>query len=522
MVKRSEIAIAAVACGVVAAFVYRNATLNHFYRFGAGTDAFWFAGLVWHMGPRMIGPISMGPGSFFATHVSPILYLPGALSWWFGEEPVVYFAGVMGVFHGLATTAMCAAIGAGAAAVDLPRWPVIAGVLLGGVAIIVLPLHSNFSALPHYEILMPAFLILFLLALSQRDRRLAVFWFVLLLSTREDAGLHAATFLLAWAAGVWFSEWRMDWGLLRYAGYGVACAVAAFLIGPIVAGHEAQGIIFNLYLGRPLFVHMTIDQVAARLDFFAYQLAHIWAPLVAIGAFAVWRRDWILIAGPVAVIPWITLNVGFGAHSAPAGLAFYYGFPILVAMMWPSIVAAMTSSYFVSARGRRTRSLLLLQAAVLALGFVPKFGAHLPHYGSRWAFTDLVTMPSRESIAAHQLVAGLFASSGRELGEFVAGFGVIGLAPTTISRRQWAIEVERRDAVRLSRIQSVVIFDSVSSCQIDMRVAQWADLTTAYDIRGTRLTLLTERTMAQMPSWAPLLVDKPLARPFCHDRAPTP
>jgi hypothetical protein len=163
-----------------------------------------------------------------------------------------------------------------------------------------------------------------------------------------------------------------------------------------------------------------------------------------------------------------------------------------------------------------------LQAAVLALGFVPKFGAHLPHYGSRWAFTDLVTMPSRESIAAHQLVAGLFASSGRELGEFVAGFGVIGLAPTTISRRQWAIEVERRDAVRLSRIQSVVIFDSVSSCQIDMRVAQWADLTTAYDIRGTRLTLLTERTMAQMPSWAPLLVDKPLARPFCHDRAPTP
>ena len=54
----------------VTAWLYHNATLNHFYIFGSSTDSLWFAGMLWHGDWLLHGPPGIEPRSY-SPRISP-------------------------------------------------------------------------------------------------------------------------------------------------------------------------------------------------------------------------------------------------------------------------------------------------------------------------------------------------------------------------------------------------------------------------------------------------------------------
>jgi hypothetical protein len=508
--KSAALSGATLIVGAIACLAYANGTLNHFYVFGAQSDSFWFAGLIWRIDARMTNPPSISPNSFYATHVSPFLYLPGLVSHipWF-RDPIEFFAGFIGLLHGLATAAF--AFVGGYALLRAGCRSVAASIacLAIGLVLVLLPLQALFLQLPHYEIALPAALIAFLAALADRRDRLAATFFVALLCVREDAGLHAAMFLLAWSAALRLHGKAVDPRLLRYSALGIAWAAFAFWLGPFIAG-GSQGIVRGIYLGDPLFAHMSFDQVAKRAAAFLLERTELWLPLAAIVVAALIRRDALLFAGVAAVLPWIALNVGFGNHAAPAKLSFYYAFPLLSAFAWPSLRLLIAPAE----TGAR-RSLGALQAAVLALGFAPSLAVAPPNRFDRWLAVDLFGGEGLAQAAQYRQFARTLERHRDTLGKFVATQDVIGLAPTLMQRHAWLEGVRLDDATRIATIDTILIFARPGGCVKEVAVLPRLQLPHAFDVTGTRVVIVTRRPVSDFDAWGPLLIERAPGTTLC-------
>lgn len=509
---RVALGCAAAAVAVIAGLAYANGTLNHFFVFGARSDSFWFAGLIWRIDAWMTNPPSIDANSFYATHVSPFLYLPGLLSRAFhASDPIQYFAGFIGALHALASATF--AFVAGYAVLRAGGRPALAATwcVATGLVFIVLPLQALFLQLPHYEIALPAVLIAFLAALADRRDRLATLLFVALLCVREDAGLHAATFLLAWSAARWLRGEAADPRLLRFAVFGMAWAAIAFWLGPFIAG-GSQGVVRGLYIGNPPFSHMGIDMIAGRIAWFLRSRPELWLPLAAIVVAAFLRRDVLLGAGVAAVIPWIALNVGLGNHLAPATLSFYYAFPLIVAFAWPSLRLLVAPG---AARG-----LAGLQAIVLALGFAPSLDVDAVNRFDRWVAVDLFGREGAERAPHYREFVQALERHRGTLGEFVASQDVVGLAPMLIARRAWLDAVADADDARLAAIDTTLIFEGRGGCVRDVMLLGRLRPTHGFDVEGTRVVIATRRPAEAFDAWGPMLVERAPGTTLCSRRKP--
>jgi hypothetical protein len=497
------IAWATLVVAIAAALAYANATLNHFFVFGAMSDSLWFAGLFWHIDLWMTNPQSLDDRSYYATHFSPFLYIPGLLSRLVPTDPITYFAAANGVLHGMASAAFAGTVALAARRAALGATAAVLVCLATGVVLIALPLQFLFLILPHFEIVLPALLIAFLAALADDRDRLAAVLFVALLSVREDAGLHAAMFLLAWAGAQRLDGAQVDRRLLGFAACGVLWSIVAFALGPIIAGAK-QDIVRGLYLGDPLFAHMAPERILERVLSFARQRTELWWPLAVIALVAAWWRDARLAAGVAAVIPWIGLNVGFGAHPANSMLAFYYAFPLLVAFAWPSLRLLMAPQ----APGA-LRRLGALQAAVLLAGFAPGLGPDGPEWGSRWPYAAILDLEGLRQRPHYVAFAEAFRRHRATLGDFVATGDVIGLAPDDMPRQRWAEEVDRADTARIASIDTLMIFEWPGGCVPDARLRESLELPSSFEVVGTRVVIFTRRPVAELAAWGGMLVVRP-------------
>lgn len=358
---------------LVAGYFAFNYILNAFY--GQGqliADAGWFAGLIWRSDWGMPHPVAVRDfirlytDDFFDIHISPLLITANGLSRLLPLSSSAWLALFLGA--GAALIAACFA----AAAADFLRFHcgrmferqhfLAAAALAAGAVLGLNPIVANILVYPHFEIYIPAFLLLFLLMLAADRRKSALAALAALLAVRGDAGFHLSTLL--WTAAGYLCLREMRGGLslreavLRHRRL-LWWSLPAFL-------HAA---LFTFLFGRDLpFWTDPPDfaEAGSRLLAIVWRLEYTPLFLFLPFAAAYFRRpDWAI--GFVAILPWIGLSLL--SYSYAAHLEAYYAFPLVFALFWPLVSHrfVLSQKHVAGARRKTSRSPGAAEAAVFLL-----------------------------------------------------------------------------------------------------------------------------------------------------------
>jgi hypothetical protein len=487
------------ALGVVAAapaFIgYADVILNHFYRHGAVLlDTGLLADLAWHQGAGLAGSALLDGKSFYAFHIAPIFVVLSALSWLVPVAMTQWFALVTGAAH----AALAAAV----------FWMLTAAYRLRGgwrVAMaMAFAVAFSFNGLaiaqiryPHFEILLAAGMILFLVAWWRQRYAAASVLFILCLLCREDAGFHlfavlAVLVALRWRDGMTLSAQRPA---LIFLALGFAYSLAALLLG--IALFPDHSSFARVYLGTPPFAHLSAGLVAIRALGFAIARAYIFLPALIAVIWAIAARNPYLLVGYIAFIPWTLLHLL--ANSDLAGtLSSYYGFPYLVAAFWPLIGWRMGMR---QAAAPLWQPLLGFGAMILA-SFAALSAQHDPsHLPLVAGFAD---PPSFAEQARVERAIAAIHRDHAALGRVLAGDSVAALRPGEFAREEtfWDGPPGRRD--------TLLSFAGDRDAKAIADLAAASGLARNYAVAGTPIRIVTDRRPADLPALAPLL--EPAAR----------
>ena len=356
-------------------FGHHRWILHHFLQDGAFLyDSGWFAALIHHSDLGLSNPLALGEyfygKSYLTVHTSFFLIPFGLLSWLLPLGLPEYYALFQASVYASLTWILgfCGAESVRLASRDGER----GGPWFTAVALVVaLVLTALFSvngivlaaaAFPHFEMLIPGLAILVLVLLSRVLRQegvglgggegsrvgggtvaaLLAAW-VFLVLVREDAGFHlAAVLLLAGllcaASGLGWRKWRWLGGL---AVASVAASVLLLVCQKVFFGGDSA--LQRVYLGDPLYAHLSADLLAERWQHLLHDRVYIWLPWVlAASAAMVLRNPWMFV-GVLAYIPWFLFNF-FSVSEAPGHFHSYYAFPFFVAQAWPLVCAVLCPS----------------------------------------------------------------------------------------------------------------------------------------------------------------------------------
>lgn len=317
-------------------FSYRF-ILNHF---GGGPyllDTGWFAYAIYRQGlvlpnlPHLQS--SYGP-SIFTQHVYA---LPGVLSPLSYAFPTHchYFASYLGGTYALTFLAPFLAVRA--LKQTLP-WAFIAAAV--GLAVAFSGAVLAAIGYPHFEMAIPALFVIFLSLHFLGFPRAK--WLALAagLLVREDAGLHYFGYCVLIGA---YQAWKKLDTLPRktlLTTMGVTFGASALILFvqrrffPL-----GESMFHKSYVGDPPFAHLNAAELGTRLSNFWDSAAHLYGPALVIVLTALVLRAPAFVLGYAAVLPWVVINVVFSLTLAARTLSLYYGFPLLVGMMWPLLAA---------------------------------------------------------------------------------------------------------------------------------------------------------------------------------------
>jgi hypothetical protein len=231
---------------------YAAQIINSFYFNGTyWFDSGWIAYLLSRYAFPAVNPPILG-GSYFSTHLSPLLPLWGALSEGLALSPPFAFAAFQGTIH-----ALLMLIGINIADNGLRKPWDVGFRLLFGTALAFSPIALEDIGYPHYEIAIPILFITTCYFLSRNWSRWAGLPFALMLLVREDAGFHAFCFFSAYAIGELISTRQITRSAriaIGYAGLGFFYSTIAFLIIRSVYG---SGLFATNYAGPGFFDHLS-------------------------------------------------------------------------------------------------------------------------------------------------------------------------------------------------------------------------------------------------------------------------
>ncbi len=497
----------------VVALLNHNAVLNQFFVVGADSDTTWHTGLLWRGDITLRNPMSIDERSYFSTHFAPFFILPAMASHFLPFDAFGWYALFMAVCHGVPAAIFASCVFAFAERSGVSPRSAIMLAAAGGLAFAFTPVAAQMVRYPHYEVAIPGLILATAAALALGRIGMAAAVFALVLTFKQDAGLHAALLLGCIAAAVWIRTRRFAWPELSFAAIGTAYAAFGFLFAPLFMP-VYQGHMVGYFIGDPPFAHWRIDEIARKIDFFAWHSAHVWAPLLFMAVVAAVRRDVALAVGTLAVLPWFVLVVCFANFFTVWVLSFHYAFPALIAYGWPTVLAL----YRLGPRRfpGDTRFLMLVQAAVLALAFTPKLGTHPGIAHSRYAHVHYHLKPEARAIDAHREFIQALQDGYTQLGRVRSAMAITALLPRTIDRREWIEEIDRPDDPAIRQIDTILLLDASLSCPTVERVIRLARLPFEYRVPGTRIVVLSRRTLEQMPIVAKHLVTAIRTRPgFC-------
>ena len=502
---------------VVAFYIHRNATLNHFYYLGSSLDANWFAGMLWRGDWMMPGGPSVDTYSAYGYHLTVSLAIFAVLSQFFHGDGVAWFSDLMGAWHAFVNGVFAWVVARASRARGLAPAPTAALMAVLGALFMTSPEQASFVATPHYQILIPGLIVATIAAHAVGARGWAILWYVLLLGVREDCGLHAATFfaplalLGRWQTGRWP---RFE---LTLAIVGVLYSAIAFPLGPWLAQYDGGSLNASLR-GNPPWAHINLPQIIYRVDTFAWQVGHVWGPLLVVLGFAWKRRDALLAVGPVATFPWLFLHLIAGNYPPAYLFSYHYLFPFLGAMLWPAVVIVLRTGP--RAWPGSPRGLFVVQALALAASYIPMLNESGPYYGSRWAnvhyiLTDDARHADRYQAFMHALVWGQ-----NELGRMGMEPNMTSYATRDMSRGLW-YDAAVHPGETPRAVDSIVMLD-IPWCDKELlQLIKDADLPHEYWVLGTRIVVLSRKTLAELPSFAPMLKEMPRREgEFCGNGQP--
>jgi hypothetical protein len=460
--------------------------LNHFYRDGAYLyDSGLLAYLMTHPGLGEPLPRVLGHGSFYALHVSPIFLVFAEIASLLPLTPPQFFAAFIG-----ATQALLAA-GVFWAVVGPLGFQGVAGAALAALLAVCFASSGLPVAIiryPHFEVLIAAATIVFLVALQQERYGLASIFLLLALLTREDAGLHVATLL---AVILIIQRWQGLEQKGRRAMVTFLALAALYSVAAIVLQRWAspeQSSFARIYAGEPPFSHVTPQLVITRLvGWFIYR-SYALLPAAICVLWAILRRNPILAAGYISTLPWLALHLI--AVSALAGtLSSYYAFPLLVASFWPLLggLERRCGDGFRQRREAVSGFAILIAASFTAIG-----AQHNPN-GVSLAETFAPPPSAAKQRALTEAVENLIAA-GPALGIFLLDDGIASLAPDAFAQAQsfWFAQAPQTD--------TLAYFGESFQAPEARRRGREAGLARQYRMPGTPILIETKRALDAEPT----------------------
>jgi hypothetical protein len=483
-------------CALTSALLAIDYTLIHFYRKGA---FFWDSGMYayfmsysnrWPLRhpPVADSPRDIGPGySYFAIHIDPIFYLTSALNAVLDIPAAAFFSLTQGLWFAI-LGGVCFAFSVRSATRVTLLYLVVAACI---------SLSTAFSGpalaligFPHFEIAIPALLLLFLFLLRANHLRSALVILGLSLLIREDAGFHGGTLLALLALSSWHSGKPIDETrtMARAAALCFVYSAAVFVLQSLFYRGEFNYFL-HVYVGTPFLSHVTGPFILDRLATFAIDKSYVtWPALLVLGT-ALWRRELSLAIGPVAILPWLALH--FLALSSDAGsLNNYYAFPTILAIAWPCTNYYLGTNrsdadwWAASVLQIGTSGLSILLFAVMASG---------NHDNAPWRRLE---PPPVAEIGTYEKALKAIIHHRETLGTLLLDDAVVSLVPNDVGHEWVHMWVANRAAYGpnlipcpATLIHQQGAFDSARSQQ----VARDCDLSLAYRVSGTPFVIQSRR-----------------------------
>jgi len=488
------------AWGLVAAapaFVaFAVCVLNQFYRYGAVLlDTGLLADLAWRKAPALpMSPVFQAPGfylsqasTFYSLHVAPIFTLLSALSWLTPLSLAQWFALFTGIAHALLAIAVFWILST--------DYALNKGWRIGLAVLLAIAFSFNGLAIaqvryPHFEILIVASLMLFLVAWWHKRPILAAFFFALCLICREDAGFHVVSVLgvlvvLNWFYGIPLSEQKRTLIFLVIA---FAYSAGALLLTGIL--FPGQSNFARVYLGDPPFAHLDAGLAQLRTLVYLFGRSYIFLPAGCAVIWAIVARNPYLLVGYIACIPWTLLH--FVAKSEVAGnLAGYYGFPFMVAAFWPLIGWQMKAR-----RSPRWEPLagfgVMILASFTALSAQPN-----PTGIPLWSgFTNPPTLAEQSRV---QLTMAAIHADHSKLGRILAGGSIASLNPGEFRYDETFLNgpPTTRD--------TLIFFAGDRDSEAIAGVASASGLRHHYAVSGTPMRIITNIKLSDLPAMGALV-----------------
>lgn len=401
--------------------------LNHFYHFGMFyNDGGILSQVIWHSDWKLTPPLRFVNYSFFGVHSSPIFMLLNGLSYVLDVRMAEFYSAFVAASY--ASLSLIFFVSARfLAPVTTPLHHFVIAVLAVCVGF-----HSiimNGIWIGHFEYAIPAGIIAFLYFYIREQRALTWIAFALLLSIREDAGLHLVAVLGLVGLFRFIGERRL--GAIRRESLFVAIALvyAAFAMWLSLAVRGYHGSTFQqIYSGSPAFAHLSFTMLWDRLGLIAQNHIYLWTGL-CLTLIVAWRaRNPYLVIGYAAYVPWFLMN-WIAVNPNTGQLYAYYAFPFLVSVAWPLFGVAFYHG--LPSPALAVRQALKLQAALVVLGLLSwhfetntvTFG---PSYGARWGGGYALQKGAQNRDQAYRFTQLLQSGAG-DLGAVIADNGVLSL-----------------------------------------------------------------------------------------------
>jgi len=462
-------------------FAYTTNILHSFYDIGNSFyDAGWSAYLIHDADLQLHNPPSVMDGiSWFNFHISPLFQATSALGHLVPLTRIQFYAAYTGISHTLPAVAVFWLLVSG---YRMTRpVPCAAAALLavffsfGGLALAI-------ARFPHFTMFIVGTGMMFLVAVVLRRIGIALFFFVLCLSTREDAGFHlfallSLLFALQWWRG---APWREQKPTAVFALLALLYSAGAIVLQHVLSSGN-HSLLVSEYLGRPLFGEVTVSSMAARLLGWVVYRSYVVLPGVCALIWAIVRRNPYIILGYVAFVPWGLLHLA-AAREMLGTLPSYYAFPYMFASLWPLIGLLVQQRH--NGEERSVFEPVCGFALLTAASFATSQYQHNPtHIDLPAGFLSPPSV-SRQA-ATDRALEGL--AGAQELGTTLVDQSVLALVP----------ELYRAGNV-LSRgshgePDSIIYFANGFERPLALETAAQAGLERVYEIQDTQIRVATNR-----------------------------
>ena len=494
--------LAAAALFGFALFTNIATVLNNAYAFGATLyDSTIFQTIIWRSGLALRPAPAVSYNSFFNTHISPINYIPDALSYFAPIDRMSYYGIVYGIVFGLLLLTVFAAL----------RRLFNGHVVLGSIGTVLFYFAgeiTNGQFEPHQEYASALFMIAFFSSWAMRRSRLAVAMIVLNAAVREDCGALLALPILLLALRNWWSERRCGVTqntvrLFGFAAFSLLLSVVSFAM-KLRYFNQLDVVQTFYYDAWPnSFAHLSVAVITRRLRLIIFHEQFLWLPGIVLCIAGLALRDLRLPIPWVAFFPYWIFNF-FSKFELSATLGSYKAFPLILMLVWPAIIGTGTT-------GRRRAALGVLQFVVLlsaAIGWQGGVPPELAELKRRW-----LLQPETQYAEIYRMMEPRFSSE--DLGRVRASGGVVALYPYSFPRFELSTVIEGRED-EAGELDSLAWFAGDRDQAATDKWLAAGQFPYLYRVIGTKIFIASRNAPETMPSFVGTL--EVMRRPAAADR----